>query len=115
MKQHFSKLKSIFLGQAIAIACIGVTYAQVGVGVKAPKGAEVYLDGSRKMLDDKWIYWEGPRFAAKPPIKWTVVNDPVDKGTVINANDPASAGGLYGAADIVTKKQFKDFRAHVGG
>ena len=87
--------------------------AQTGVGTKAPKGAEVYLDGSRKMLDEKWIYWEGPRFSAKPPIKWTVVKDPVDAGTVINCNDPASAGGLYGSADIVTKKEFKDFRAHV--
>jgi len=87
--------------------------AQVGVGTKAEKGAEVFLDGSRKMLDEKWIYWEGPRFKAKPPIKWTVVKDPVDAGTVINCNDAASAGGLYGAADIVTKKQFRDFRAHV--
>jgi hypothetical protein len=88
-------------------------FAQTGVGSKAPNGAEVYIDGSRKMLDEKWVYWEGPRFAAKPPIKWTVVKDPVDKGTVINCNDPASAGGLYGSADIVTKKEFRDFRAHV--
>jgi hypothetical protein len=114
MKQPITRIKSIYL-----LAAFGVlggflpASAQVGVGTKAPKGAEVYMDGTRKMLDEKWIYWEGPRFAAKPPIKWTVVNDPVDKGTVINCNDPASAGGLYGAADIVTKKEFKDFRAHV--
>lgn len=87
--------------------------AQIGVGAKVPKGAEVYLDGSRKMLDEKWIYWEGPRLAATMPIKWFVVDDPTGKGTAINTNDPAAAGGKYGAADIVTKDTFRDFRAHV--
>jgi hypothetical protein len=114
MNRLFRKIAPFAVAQAVvALTLVSVSHAQVGVGTKAPKGAEMYLDGSRKMLDEKWIYWEGPRFKAKPPIKWTVVNDPVDKGTVINCNDPASAGGLYGAADIVTKKQFKDFRAHV--
>lgn len=46
-------------------------------------------------------------------IKWFIVNDPVDKGTVLNTNDPAAAGGKYGAADIVTKDQFRDFRLHI--
>lgn len=87
--------------------------AQVGVGTKAPKGAAMYFDGSRKMLDDQWIYWKGPRLAATPPIKWTIVKDPVDKGTVVNGNDPAAAGGQYGSADIVTKKEFRDFRLHI--
>lgn len=87
--------------------------AQVGVGVKAPKGAEMFFDGSDKMLRAKWKYWEGPRFKATMPIKWQIVKDPVDKGTVVSSNDPAAAGGLYGAADIVTKKEFGDFRAHV--
>jgi hypothetical protein len=31
----------------------------------------------------------------------------------VNSNDPAAAGGKYGSADIVTKKEFRDFRAHV--
>lgn len=87
--------------------------AQVGVGAKMPKGAELFLNGTREMLDEKWTYWKGPRLAATLPIKWTVVNDPVDKGTVVNANDPTAAGGKYGTADIVTKKEFRDFRAHV--
>jgi len=114
MPRFFVRIKNIAYFQAILITVVaGSASAQVGVGVKAPKGAEVYLDGSRKMLDDKWQYWEGPRFSAKPPIKWTVVKDPAGTGTVINCNDPASAGGLYGSADIVTKKEFKDFRAHV--
>lgn len=87
--------------------------AQTGVGAKPPKGAEMYFDGSAKMLNEKWTYWNGPRLTASLPIKWEIVSDPVDKGTVVNSHDPAANGGLYGAADIVTKKEFKDFRAHV--
>jgi hypothetical protein len=86
---------------------------KTGVGVKPPKGAEMFFDGSEKMLHEKWIYWNGPRLKAALPIKWKIVNDPVGKGTVVSSNDPAAAGGLYGAADIVTKKEFRDFRAHV--
>ncbi len=87
--------------------------SQVNVGAKPPKGATVYFDGSRKMLDEKWTYWKGPRFAGELPIKWTIVKDPVDQGMVMNSNDPTAAGGKYGSADIVTQKEFRDFRAHV--
>jgi hypothetical protein len=104
----------------ILLVCLLLTFAlstrikaQVGVGVKAPKTAQVYFDGSRKMLDEKWTYWDGPRLAATLPIKWFIVNDPVDKGTAVNTNDPAAAGGKYGSADIVTNDKFRDFRAHV--
>ena len=65
------------------------------------------------MLDQKWTYWEGPRFSAELPIKWEIVEDPVDEGTVVSSNDPAAKGGLYGSADIVTKEKFRDFRLHV--
>ncbi len=85
----------------------------IGVGAKPIEGAEVILDGSRKMLDEKWTYWEGPRFASSLPIKWKIVDDPVDKGTVLMTDDPAAAGGKYGAADIVTKKAYRDFRLHI--
>ena len=54
-------------------------------------------------MDGNWIYWEGPRFSSEMPIKWEIVDDPVDPGTVMNSNDPAAAGGKYGSADIVTK------------
>lgn len=85
----------------------------LGVGAKAPAKAEVIFDGSNEMLHQKWTYWEGPRFAAELPIKWEIINDPVDKGTVVNSNDPSAAGGKYGTADIVTKKKYRDFRLHV--
>ncbi|AKD54663.1 3-keto-disaccharide hydrolase [Spirosoma radiotolerans] len=102
-----------FLALAISVAMIPDAKEPVGVGVKAPKGAEVLFDGSRKMLDEKWTYWEGPRLAASLPIKWMIEKDPAGPGTVMNTNDPAAAGGKYGAADIVTKETFRDFRLHV--
>ncbi len=85
----------------------------VGVGANPIAGAEVILDGSRKMLDEKWTYWEGPRFSSSLPIKWKIVEDPVDEGTVVQTDDPAAAGGKYGTADIVTKKAYRDFRLHI--
>jgi hypothetical protein len=87
--------------------------AEVGVGVKPPPGADVLLDGSRKLLDEKWTYWQGPGFKSSLPIKWQIVADPVDKGTVVMSDDPAAAGGRYGAADIVTKQAYRDFRLHL--
>ncbi|MEL7530937.1 MAG: DUF1080 domain-containing protein [Bacteroidota bacterium] len=86
---------------------------QTGLGTPAPNEANLLFDGSREMLDANWTYWEGPRLSAELPIKWQIVDDPVDQGTAVNTNDPESAGGIYGAADIVTKKKFRDFRAHV--
>jgi len=110
--------KSIF---AIAVLTlyfmsVGAVLSQkekTGVGTKASKNSEVIFDGSRKMLDEKWTYWEGPRFSSELPIKWEIVNDPVDKGSVVNSNDPNAVGGKYGTADIVTKKTYRDFRLHV--
>ena len=92
---------------------ISKTIGGIGVGAAAPPGAEVLIDGTRKLLDEKWTYWAGPRFASSLPIKWEIVDDPVDPGTVIASTDPAGDGGKYGAADIVTKKKYRDFRLHV--
>ena len=91
----------------------GATPNHSGVGAKPPTGAEVIIDGSRKTVDDKWTYWTGPRFASSLPIKWKIVDDPVDRGTVLMSDDPAAAGGKYGAADIITKKPYRDFRLHI--
>ena len=87
--------------------------AEVGIGATPIEGAEVILDGSRQMLDDKWTYWEGPGFKSALPIKWKIVDDPVDKGTVVMTDDPVAAGGKFGTADIVTKKAYRDFRLHI--
>ena len=85
----------------------------IGVGAKPEPGAEVIMDGSRTMLDEKWTYWEGPGFKSSLPIKWKIVEDPVDKGTCVMTDDRAADGGKYGAADIVTKKAYRDFRLHI--
>jgi Domain of Unknown Function (DUF1080) len=99
----------IFIASAIASASAENT----GIGAKPMEGAEMIFDGTREMLDAKWTYWEGPRFASSLPIKWKIVEDPVDKGSVLKTDDPAASGGKYGSADIVTKKEYRDFRVHV--
>lgn len=100
---------------ALIIALCFDTTAQdkTGVGAEKPKDAKMLFDGSKNSLEKNWKYWEGPRFQAEMPIKWEIVKDPVDKGNALNSNDPEGAGGLYGAADIVTKDEFEDFRLHV--
>jgi len=111
---QLATFNSAILAIAICnVAICNVARAEVGVGAKPIAGAEVILDGSREMLDEKWTYWDGPRFSSSLPIKWIVVEDPVDPGTAIKTNDPAAAGGTFGAADIVTKKAYTDFRLHV--
>jgi hypothetical protein len=107
--------------KAISIATIALSLLllnscnqdPVGIGARAPKGAEVLFDGTRESLDANWIYWQGPRFAAEMPIKWEIVEDPVDEGTVVSSDDPAVVDHRYGSADIVTKKKYRDFRVHV--
>ncbi|WP_296705656.1 DUF1080 domain-containing protein [Algoriphagus sp.] len=109
-KFSFQKSPLIIL---ILIAFSIPGYSQTGVGVEPIKGAKLMLDGTEKMLNKNWKYWEGPRFSSSMPIKWPSATDPIDGGPVISSNDPAGAGGKYGAADIVTKKEYRDFRAHV--
>jgi hypothetical protein len=99
---------------ALSITCFTAAHAQVGVGAKPSEGAEILLDGTRETLDAKWTYWTGPRFASALPIKWPIVADPVVPGsTALQTDDPAAVGGKYGAADIVTKKAYRDFRLHI--
>ena len=110
---RFSEFKWFTLTTLLIIAVSSPLIAEVGVGAKPLTNAEVILDGSRGMLDEKWMYWEGPRFSSKMPIQWKIVDDPVDKGTAVMTDDPAAVGGKFGAADIVTQKVYKDFRLHV--
>lgn len=87
----------------------------IGVGAHKIKGAKIYFDGTQKMLHKKWTYWKGPRLSASLPIKWPIVQDPNGNGTVMSSKDPDpnASKGLYGSADLVTKEEFRDFRAHV--
>ena len=105
MNRYFVLLISVLLTAPV--------HAEIGVGAKPIKGADVLIDGSRKLLDQKWTYWRGPRFSSSLPIKWKIVDDPVDGGTCVMTHDPAAAGGKYGTADIVTKNKYRDFRLHI--
>jgi hypothetical protein len=100
---------ALFVNAAVAVP----SRAEVGVGAKSPPNAELIIDGTRKLLDEKWTYWQGPAFKSSLPIKWKIVEDPVDKGTVLMSDDPVAAGGKYGTADIVTKETYRDFRLHI--
>ncbi len=109
MKKHLSFLVTLF---ALPFALVAAD-KNIGVGAKPIAGAEVIIDGSREMLDAKWIYWEGPGFKSSMPIKWKIVPDPVDGGTCLMTDDRVADGGKYGTADIVTKKTYRDFRLHI--
>src|SRR5829696_9037584 len=116
-KQPMKLLTSVLLAAALSLtACSSMrsgSSGKIGLGARAPRGAEVIIDGTRTTLDDKWTYWEGPRFASSLPIKWKIVEDPVDGGMCLQTDDRAADGGKYGAADIVTKKAYRDFRLHL--
>ena len=115
MKYSSLSAAALLIATAISISSSNLLAADnIGVGAAAVKGAELILDGSRKLLDEKWTYWKGPRYSSSLPIKWKVVADPVDSGKkAIQTDDPAAKGGRYGTADIVTKKKYRDFRLHI--
>jgi hypothetical protein len=101
------------LSVLLAATAIARINSSLGVGATAPADAEVIIDGTRETLDAKWIYWEGPGFKSAMPIKWKIVEDPVDKGGALMTDDRVADGGKYGSADIVTKKAYRDFRLHI--
>jgi hypothetical protein len=105
--------RPLFSAVVLAFPLLASTRADTGIGAKPLPGAEVIIDGSRAMLDEKWIYWEGPGFKSAMPIQWKIVDDPVDKGTTVMTDDRAADGGKFGTADVVTKKQYRDFRLHI--
>ena len=96
-----------------SLLAVSPLHAGIGIGEQPLPGSEMIFDGTREMLDSKWTYWKGPAFASSLPIKWKIVADPVDKGTVLMTDDPVAAGGKYGSADIVTNKTYRDFRLHL--
>jgi hypothetical protein len=106
-------LRSIVAATIAASSLVHSSHADVGVGAKPLPGAEMIIDGTREMLDQKWTYWEGPGFKSSLPIKWKIVEDPVDKGSALMTDDRVADGGKYGTADLVTKKAYRDFRLHI--
>jgi hypothetical protein len=109
----FSPLRSLLVATVAIGAFDSVSRGEVGVGSKPLSGAETIIDGTREMLDAKWTYWEGPGFKSALPIKWKIVEDPIDKGSAVMTDDRVADGGKYGTADIVTKKPYRDFRLHI--
>jgi hypothetical protein len=81
------------------------------LGVKAPDGADVPFDGTRKSIDDNWLMW--PKSDMK--ITWSLVDSPTGEGgdgvggKVLMTN----GGKRWGTHDLVTQKKYKDFEGHV--
>jgi hypothetical protein len=107
-------ISSLILPLGLAQAEEAVSFKSLGAGAAPVAGAEMIIDGTRQMLDEKWTYWEGPGFKSALPIKWQIKPDPKDVGkSTVMTDDPVAAGGKYGTADIVTKKAYRDFRLHI--
>ena len=102
MKIH----RPLFTALALASSLPGSVSAGVGVGASPLPGAEVIIDGTRAMLDESGLLEAGFKIRDANQVK--IVDDPVDKGTVLMTDDHAEDGGKFGAADIVTKKPYRD-------
>lgn len=103
----------VLAANSVLLQTIALAKGPIGIGATPIAGADVVIDGSRKLLDEKWTYWKGPGFKSSLPIKWRIVDDPVDSGSVVMSDDPVAAGGRFGTADIVTKEEYRDFRLHI--
>ncbi len=98
----------------ILVLNANIVIAQVGVGAVPTAKAKIYFDGTKASQDANWQYWAGPGLKATMPLKWNIEVDPTSPlAGCMNSNDPVAAGGKYGWADLVTKENFRDFRAHV--
>jgi len=73
-------LAAVLASLLTAAALAADSAKSIGVGAQPPPGADVLIDGTRETLDAKWTYWQGPGFKSSLPIKWKIVEDPVDKG-----------------------------------
>src|SRR5690606_25936029 len=98
-------LKAVFLLSMMFGLWNNLQAQKTTIGNAPPEGAIVLFDGTRESLDSNWMYWEGPRLSAEPPIKWKIVQNPSGIGTAVSSNDPAAANGKYGAADIRSEER----------
>ncbi len=46
----------------------------------------------------------GPGFKSSLPIKWKIVDDPIDGGGAVQTDDPAAAGGRFGQPTLLPKR-----------
>jgi len=75
------------------------------VGAAAPKSADIPFDGTQESIDKNWQMW--PK--SEMPITWSLVDSPTGDGKVLMTN----GGKSWGSHDLVTKKKYTDFEAHV--
>lgn len=74
------------------------------LGSKAPKGADVLFDGTKKSIEKNWEMW--PKKDMK--VTWSLVKSPTDDTMVLMTN----GGKSWGTHDLVTKKKYQDFEGH---
>jgi len=75
------------------------------IGAEAPQDADVPFDGTEESVKENWQMWP----QADMPITWSVVDSPNGDGKVLMTN----GGKRWGTHDLVTKKKYTDFEAHV--
>jgi hypothetical protein len=75
------------------------------LGVKAPEGADLLFDGTQESIDQNWEMWPKQDMA----ITWKLVDSPTDDTKVLMTD----GGKKWGTHDLVTKKKYEDFEAHV--
>ncbi|MEM6260006.1 MAG: DUF1080 domain-containing protein [Planctomycetota bacterium] len=75
------------------------------LGTPAPEGADILFDGTQESIDKNWQMWPKPDMA----VTWKLVNSPTDDTKVLMTD----GGKKWGTHDLVTKKKYQDFEAHV--
>ncbi len=73
--------------------------------VEVPEGGELLFDGTQESIDKNWEMWPQTDMA----ITWSLVDSPTDDTKVLMTN----GGQRWGTHDLVTKKKYEDFEAHV--
>ena len=75
------------------------------LGVAAPEGADILFDGTQESIDKNWQMWPKADMA----VTWKLVDSPTDDTKVLMTD----GGKKWGTHDLVTKKKYQDFEAHV--